>query len=81
MKIYECIKLTSKIKYIVKFRDFHIKNIKCWTGGVAQAVDCLFCMHEALRSNPSSTKKKENHKMWEKVEQKDVFFYVIKVIS
>jgi hypothetical protein len=28
-----------------------------WTGGVAQAVEYLFCKHEALGSNPRPTKK------------------------
>jgi hypothetical protein len=31
-----------------------------WTGGVAQAADCLLCKCETLSSNPSPTKKKQN---------------------
>jgi hypothetical protein len=30
-----------------------------WTGGAAQAVECLLCNCEALNSNPSSTEKKK----------------------
>jgi hypothetical protein len=28
-----------------------------WTGGVAQAVECLLCKDEALSSNPNPIKK------------------------
>jgi hypothetical protein len=30
-----------------------------WTGGVAQAVECLLCKHKALNSNPVPPKKEE----------------------
>jgi hypothetical protein len=30
-----------------------------WTGSVAQAVECLFCKHKALSSNPNLTKNKK----------------------
>jgi hypothetical protein len=29
-----------------------------WTGGITQAIECLFCKHEALSSNSSLTKNK-----------------------
>jgi hypothetical protein len=32
-----------------------------WTGGAAQAVECLLCNCEALNSNPSSTEKKKKN--------------------
>jgi hypothetical protein len=31
-----------------------------WTGDVAEAVECLLCKHEALSSNSSPTKTKQN---------------------
>jgi hypothetical protein len=37
-----------------------------WTRGVAQAVECLFCKHEALSSNPSPTKNKQINKQTKK---------------
>jgi hypothetical protein len=33
-----------------------------WTGGVAQAVECLLCKREVLSSNPSLAKKKKKEK-------------------
>jgi hypothetical protein len=33
-----------------------------WTGGVAHAVQHLFCKHEVLNSNPSPVKKKRKIK-------------------
>jgi hypothetical protein len=30
-----------------------------WTGGVAEAAECLLCMCKALSSNPNPNKKKE----------------------
>jgi hypothetical protein len=36
---------------------FKINRAK-WTGGVAQAKECLVCELKALSSNPSPTKKK-----------------------
>jgi hypothetical protein len=35
-----------------------------WTGGVVKVVECLLCKHEALSSNPSSTKKKKVKLNW-----------------
>jgi hypothetical protein len=35
------------------------------TGGITQAVECLLCKHEALNSNPSSTKKKKKAFEWD----------------
>jgi hypothetical protein len=36
-----------------------------WTGGVAQAIESLLCMHKALSSNPSITKKEsESDQAW-----------------
>jgi hypothetical protein len=29
-----------------------------WSGDIVQVMECLLCKHEALSSNPSSTKKK-----------------------
>jgi hypothetical protein len=31
-----------------------------WTGGMTQMVEHLLCKYEALTSNPSPTKKREN---------------------
>jgi hypothetical protein len=37
-----------------------------WTGGMAQAVECLFCKHKAPSSNPRPTKKKKRKsRQWE----------------
>jgi hypothetical protein len=33
-----------------------------WTGGVAQAVECMLCKHETLNSSPSPTGKKRKKK-------------------
>jgi hypothetical protein len=34
-----------------------------WTGGMAQAIECLLCKCKALSSNTSSTKKRKKDKL------------------
>jgi hypothetical protein len=44
---------------------FKITGAK-WTGGLAQAVECLLCKHKTMSSNPSPQKKKKVSKEIEK---------------
>jgi hypothetical protein len=43
-----------------------------WAGGVAQAVECLLCKYEVLRSNPCPTKKKRKKKVFQNFKLKTI---------